>query len=263
MNTNNKILNIIYPYYTNKLLLRDQLEKWEQYSEYIKSNIRIIIVDDGSPFASAQEIIETSKYKPNISIHLLKVHEDILWNTAGSRNLGMYYVQQNFGENAVTFLSLMDAFLPEETITYILKNRDNLDFENKIFLFKRHDIFTQEEWPAHFSLLLLKPSIYFSVGGLDEDFSGAYGFDDTLFKHTVDQHTDLKFELLDHYIRQYPPKGEFYWDYEFMENGDHRINKSRNLEIFNKKQLQNLEQLTSSKNLRFNWSILKIIDSNP
>lgn len=249
------MLNIIYPYYTNKSLLIDQLERWDQYSDYVKSNIRIIIVDDGSPHSKAQEIIRSSKHQLNISIHLLRIHEDILWNTAGSRNLGVQYILENFGENAITFLSLMDAILPEETITYILKNKNKLDFKNKIYKLKRKDIFTQENYNPHHSLLLLTPFTFFSVGGLDEDFSGAYGYDDTLFEIAITKHTDIKFQTLNCFIQQYQqgPKDKFNYEYEFIKGNDHRINISRNLKILNKKQNQTLDQLLSSKNLKFNW----------
>lgn len=252
------MLNIVYPYYTNKSLFLDQLKRWDQYSDYMKSNIRIIIVDDGSPHSEAKDVIESSKHKPNISIHLLKIHEDILWNTAGSRNLGVQYILENFGENSITFLSLMDAILPEETIAYILKNKNKLDFKNKIYKLKRKDIFTQKDYKPHSSLLLLTPFTFFSVGGLDEDFSGAYGYDDILFQIAIQKHTGIKFFTLNHQIYQYyqGPKDKFNYEYEFMKNNDHRINISRNAQIFGSKKKQNLDQLLSSKNLRFNWTIL-------
>lgn len=258
------MLNIIYPYYTNKSLLIDQLERWGQYSHYVKSNIQIIIVDDGSLHSEAKDIIQSSKHQPNILIHLLKIHEDILWNTPGSRNLGLQYILNNFGENSITFLSLMDAILPEETITYILKNKNKLDFKNKIYKFKRQDVFTKAEYPSHHSLLLLTPSTFFSVGGLDEDFSGAYGYDDSLFEHAINTHTQIKFETLNYYVNHYQqsPNDKFNFEYEFMKGNNHRINISRNAQIFEKKKKQNLNQLLSSKNLRFNWDINAIYNEN-
>lgn len=258
------MLNIIYPYYTNRSLLIDQLERWDQYSGYVKSNIRIIIVDDGSPHSEAKDIIQSSKHQPNISIHLLKIHEDILWNTAGSRNLGMQYILENFGKNSTTFLSLMDAILPDETISYVLKNKNKLDFKNKIYKLNRQDIFTKKNYEPHHSLLLLTPFTFFSVGGLDEDFSGAYGYDDTLFGLAITRHTDIKFETLSHFVQQYQQssKDKFNYEYNFMQGNNHRINVSRNAEIFYVKQNQNLDQLLSSKNLRFNWNIDTIYNEN-
>lgn len=255
------MLNIIYPYYTNKSLLLDQLERWNEYSDYVKSNINIIIVDDGSPHSGAKEIIQSSKRKLGIAIHLLKIHEDILWNTAGSRNLGVQYVLENFGEHAMTFLSLMDAILPEETITYILENKNKLDFKNNIYKFPRKDIHTQKEYVLHGSLLLLTPFTFFSVGGLDEDFAGGYGYDDTLFNEAIRHLTPIKFQKLNRFVYQYSQdsKSKFNYEYDFIEGNDWRINVSRNFQIFeNKKSCINnydLKQLLSSNNLRFNWSV--------
>ena len=250
------MLNIVYPYYTNKSLLTDQLERWNEYSDFVKSNINIIIVDDGSPHSEAHSIVK--KYNYELSITVLRIHEDILWNTAGARNVGVHYVSEHVGEDAIVFLSLMDAILPEESVSLLLKNIDRLDFKNTVYTFKRKDIFTNKEYRYHDSLLILTPAIYHSVGGFDEDFSVAYGYDDTLFKFVIDKHTPHAFKILDCYVHQYH-QGDgnmFNYEYDFAINGDHRVQQTRNLNIYNNKIQQSLEQLMTSQKLRFNWSVV-------
>ena len=252
------MLNIVYPYYTNKSLLLDQLKRWCEYSDFVKSNINIIIVDDGSPHSEAHHIITTSEHKPNIPITLLKINEDILWNTAGSRNLGMHYIQNKNGQDAVVFLSLMDAILPEDTIVSILKDKHELNLKKCIYKLKRRDIYSKEVFHEHHSLLLLTPASYFSVGGLDEDFSGAYGHDDDLFMFTIKKYTNLEVKTLDCFVEQYQqgPEERFDYEYKFNSDRDHRINISRNRQILQHKTQQTFDQLLSSKNIRFEWNTI-------
>lgn len=249
-------LAIIYPYYTNVDLLMMQLDVWSGYTPHVKRGLTIILVDDCSPSeSSAMSVINRWQHERNRlvdwNMRLLCIEQDFLWNTAGARNLGAYYVKQ-LNQHAVIVMSLMDVFTPNSTMCNLIKLIVHGHFldQKRVCMFSRFVVPGLVSVTPHpSSLFVCHVETFWSVGGFDEDFTGGYGHDDTLlrilFFISGKSMNDPVVGTVLQYCRggevaETPDKKletcEVVYEYNFIDEAHGRqINRTRNLRIFNRK----------------------------
>lgn len=161
-------ISIVYPFYNHHVIFKHHLNVWNKYGREILDQIEFVIVDDHS-----YQQIEIDKRFDNLNIKVYRVLDDIVWNY-GAKNLG---VQEASGHWFL--LSELDHLLPLEACKkilelprdrgsyYMFKRRNHANHANKRYINTIH--------PATY---YMSKSAFYDAGGIDEDFSGAYGYDD-------------------------------------------------------------------------------------
>lgn len=142
------------------------LREYENYPDDIKDQVEFVIVDDCSPL----------KYKVNhfdLNITWLKITEDIEWNQAGARNLGVVYAKSD-----KIILMDLDCKLPEDTFRYLV-NAGNP--ERSFYRIYRTDPQTKKACRGHPNVFFLSRARFFRLYGYDEEFAGHYGAEDYRF----------------------------------------------------------------------------------
>jgi len=164
-------LSLVIPYYNHPLFLKNQVNLWNSYSDYIKRNVEIIIVDDGSEKSLDCLIIE-GKMKVPKNLKVFRILEDIYWNVKGARNLGAKVSESDW----LLFHDFDHWFLEED-----LKNIIEYPKGNKIiYQFKRFR--EGNEASLHKETILINKNCFLNrIGGHDEDFVGIYGGGYSLF----------------------------------------------------------------------------------
>jgi hypothetical protein len=162
---------IVYPYYMNGQMFMEQQRHWLALPDHILDRLHFIIVDDGSPEKHARDFIIDSEKR--LKMDILRVDADIFWNLEGALNLGAA-----FCFNEWMFMSDMDHLLPLETLSKIFSLKA---CRKEFFMFKRlralrnwENLSDLEPTKMHKGTFLIHWSLYWEVGGRNEDFCGYY-----------------------------------------------------------------------------------------
>ncbi|UOU79048.1 glycosyltransferase family A protein [Edwardsiella anguillarum] len=141
------------------------LRKYENLPLSIRSAVEFIIVDDGSPIT-----YDIGSFDLNIT--WLKITEDIKWNQAGARNLGVTYAKSD-----KILLTDLDHELPAETFEYLINARNPGRNFYKIYRTSPE----QGRYKGHSNLFFMSRARFFRHFGYDEEFAGNYGAEDYRF----------------------------------------------------------------------------------
>ncbi len=171
-------LTIIYPCYSQPLMLQYQVALWNQYPH----EVQVILVDDGSP-EPALSVIEAHA-TPALLRHLrlYRIREDIAWNRAEARNLG--------GHEACTdWMACLDLdhVFPVESITPLLAFAPRNDRHYRFHRWRRgkaDETRRKDQVPPdaeyapvgpHMDSYLVHKAVYWQAGGYHEAFAGVLG----------------------------------------------------------------------------------------
>ena len=172
------MLSLVMPFYLNSGMLARQYAEWQRWSEKAKTQIEVVIVDDGSPEPAAD--VKRPEGLPELSIY--RVTEDRPWHQHAARNLGASVAKAPW-----LLLTDMDHVLTAKAADALLKRLGKLDAGTAYFL---HRIQATTGEPTlndagqpkpHPNSFVMTRDLYWRVGGYDEDFCGLYGTDG-LFK---------------------------------------------------------------------------------
>lgn len=165
----------VMPYYNSANMISRQLFYWSTYSELVKQNMKIILVDDGSEEKQKLDLL-LPKNLP-VQLELYEVLEDIPWNECGANNLGFHVADEGW-----VLRNDFDWLVPNETfeaiITASLDNSKYYQFLSKYWKGDGQPTSTLEIPP---NIFLSTRNTFWKAGGYDEDFRGHYGCD-MLFK---------------------------------------------------------------------------------
>ena len=142
------------------------LSRYNDFPDAIMKYIQFVIVDD----CSSDSYIIPSYI--NLNIKLLKITEDIPWNNAGAKNLGV-----TFAPSAKILLTDIDHYIPSELLTLLLEFPVPYC---QIYDFEREEE-TGEKIVPHKNTFFTSKSIFFKSLGYDEQYCGNYGHDDSFF----------------------------------------------------------------------------------
>lgn len=161
-------------------MLERHLEEWARYPLHVKQHFRAVIVDDGSPGDPAIEHL-TPDSLPLTSIELYRIKQNIPWNVGGARNLGMDRAP--------------DGWCLLTDIDHLLEKAAAIELLNCLALFEAAEFGTfARRWAdgrklhSHPNSFLLQRSLYWKVGGCDEDWSGWWGAGEQVFRKTLHHH---------------------------------------------------------------------------
>jgi len=177
-----KKITLILPYYENPGMLRHQLETILSYSDVVKSQLDVTIIDDGSPRNPAKIDLKTG-----IKIRLFRTKVDVPWNQDFCRNLGVVHARTPW-----VLLTDMDHVVPQETFENLIRN----EFKTFVaYKFSRRNAPNLDAYKPHPNSWFMTRELYQSIGGYDERFAGWYGTDGD-FRNRIEKHatiTDLPY----------------------------------------------------------------------
>ena len=174
-------VTLILPYYRNPHMLQRQLQEWSGYPR----NLRVVIVDDGSPEPAlpiVRRFLGDSVAEPRDNLELYRILVDIPWNRGGARNLGAHVCH-----TAWFIQADIDHVLPLETFPALLKAPL---LRKRAYRFPRFRVGaadatrkkdaidpTAKFGPIrpHVDSYLIHRHLWDKVGGYDERFSGHLG----------------------------------------------------------------------------------------
>lgn len=172
-------LCIIYPAYVENRktdLIETILHQYDLFDKEVLNHLEIVLIDDCSP--DIETLIDISKYKVNIS--LLRILDNIKWNSGGAKNLGVIY-----SSSERIIITDIDHFFPEDTCIWAMHTELN---DREACYFKRIYQTGDSEKP-HVNTFLMTRNTYFQLHGYDEDFCGMYG-DDIFFQAYMHRNLD-------------------------------------------------------------------------
>lgn len=168
------MMSIVYPFFNHHVTLDYHLKTWDAYPKSIKDQVQFVIVDDCS-----YEPLQL-KWKPDIDLEIYRVDDDIVWNY-GAKNLGIKKAKYDW-----FLLSELDHWMSQEACEQILGLKQAT---GRYYMFGRKGCSDQSN--PRYSTVVHPATIFISkhdfnrAGGIDEDFSGHYGYDDNFLLHCL------------------------------------------------------------------------------
>ena len=173
------MISIIHPYYNNIQTFYYQYSQWSQFSDYAKENIEIIVVDDGSP----KYPCKAPQHINGVDIKILRIEENILWNTAGAANLGITEAKYDW---------IFHIDIDKGVSAYNADRFLRLDFSDPLTQYwpmllyqsvNTRGVVNKKPTAPHYNSYLMNKETFWKTGGYDEDFGGQYGYQDSLFHY--------------------------------------------------------------------------------
>ena len=155
---------LIYTYYDNPSMLERQIDNWNQYPCELRDRIGIVLVDDGSPKHPARPLMRRCE----IAHAVYRVDVDVPWHMHAARNIG---AKEAGTDDVWMFCTDMDTLLPPESALQLATRQ--LD-PCKFYSFERKFVPPMNFRKTHHNTYLVRRSVYWRVGGYDEDYVGMY-----------------------------------------------------------------------------------------
>jgi hypothetical protein len=167
----NPEITFVYPYYNNAMMFMEQQRVWGSYPGGVRSRIEMIVTDDCSPRAPARLYVKEDR---NFRLRLYRIGMDIRWNWIAAKNLGAHHA----AEDSWLLLTDIDHVVPWETAAALLSrlDRGKLD-RDRYYTFDRVDAPNLTPYKIHPNTYFMHRSLFWRIGGYDEDLSGFYGTD--------------------------------------------------------------------------------------
>lgn len=141
------------------------LERYASYPEEVRARVQFVIVDDGSPI----------EYQvPDLPLNLtwLKIDQDIRWNQAGARNLGVVYAKSD-----TILMADLDHELPLESMQRLIQRPS---CGKRLYKMWRKGV-TGKWAKGHSNFFVMSRGRFMECFGYDEEFAGNYGAEDYRF----------------------------------------------------------------------------------
>lgn len=163
-------ITVCLAYYENPTMLQRQYTMFRTLPGKLKTNVELIVVDDGSPKHPA--------VVPNPSLssdgfvfggfRLFRMKEDIPWNQDACRNLAAHKANTSW-----LLLTDMDHLIPHKTLDLAINNSD-LD-PDIAYQFLRLSEPNLDYYKPHPNSWLMSRDLYWRAGGYDERFARSFG----------------------------------------------------------------------------------------
>jgi Glycosyl transferase family 2 len=165
-------VTLIFPYFDNPLMLREQIKTINGLSSTVRDALRLIVVDDGSPRHPAADV--AVPHDVAVPYRLYRILVNNRWGMDAAKNIAMRHV-----ETKHVLLTDIDHVVPDETWREVMRHERE---PRHVFIFPRVDAPNRRPNPKHHpNSWFMHRAIYDEVGGYDERFimhpGGIYGTD--------------------------------------------------------------------------------------
>jgi len=160
-------MNIVYNFYNpSQEILDIHLSIWSKIPIEYRRMLNIILIDDCSNIPLL--------INPNFAVNLTiaKIEDDILWNTSGSRNLGIMLANNDW-----IFCSDIDHYMDANDYIKMINYKKSI---HNIYFFKRILPNGQSRNKNVGNIFIAHREDLLDSSLYDEDFAGRYGWDETL-----------------------------------------------------------------------------------
>jgi len=159
------LLTMIYPYYENPQFLEKQIVGWADLPGVVRSRLRVIVVDDGSPRYPAADVL---RELPFSFVRLFRIGVDVRWNWLAARNIGAHHADEGW-----LLITDMDHVADCDCLYSVLHGHHE---DSIIYRFSRREHDGRKIHP-HPNSWLYTRAMFWRIGGYDETCSGYYGTD--------------------------------------------------------------------------------------
>lgn len=222
--------------------VKELIDIYSRYNKAILKHIHFVFVDDGSknPITIAEDV--------HLNYTLVRINENIKWNQAGARNLGVQYARSKR-----VIVTDLDILFPENLLESLLSFYPP---GNSIFRFDTYANLKQIE--SHFNVFFMNKDVFLRTKGVDEEFSGEYGQEDVFF-YFLQKAIGTKFY-------RYSFSNIVHKEHKNVEQTEHNKlvrDMSRNSEILERKmqiiKSEDKDPLEARSNLylNFTWKVLQ------
>lgn len=191
------VITLVYSYYENGGMLDRHLMEWASYAPRVKSQVRAIVVDDGSPKDPAAD----HRRDVGFPVQFYRIKQNLVWNTAGARNLGMHVATD--GWCLLTDIDhLLQAGDAERLVWTMMGSRQGQ--------MSGFYLVPARRWPdgrahrPHSNSYILTRDLYWRVGGCDEDWTGWWGAGEPVFRIAIERLAE-RIDMLDIYLTCFGP----------------------------------------------------------
>ncbi len=189
------MLTLVMPFYMNPGQLALQYRNWKAWPGKLKSRLRVIIVDDGSPEGPAANVPRPYGLPP---VEIYRVREDRPWWQHGARNIGAHAAPEGW-----ILLTDMDHVLDPESAAALFKAMDKGRLDpSTIYMLDRVEADTglptmgaNGQPKPHPNSFVVTRETFWRIGGYDERACGQYGTDrlfrDRAFSRATPGHLNI------------------------------------------------------------------------
>lgn len=156
-------LTIVMAYYENPGMLARQYAALAAMAPSIREQVRLIVVDDGSPNAPAQP------GECGVALEIYRMGVDVRWNQDACRNLGVDRAPDGW-----VLLTDIDHLIPESTLASLIVHEID---DRLAYKFERVSEPDMTPYKPHPNSWFMTKALYDKIGGYDERFAGLYGTD--------------------------------------------------------------------------------------
>lgn len=154
------------PFYSNPSMLRLHLETWASYPKALRDRFRFIIVDDASPNGPAEPVIRENPIDAEVQLYRIK--RDVPWGWPAAKNIAMHEAPD--GPALVTDIDhVLEPADAERLLA--MKVRDDTHY-----IPARRRV-NREPYKRHPGTYIIQRSLYWRIGGFEENWLGLYGTD--------------------------------------------------------------------------------------
>lgn len=172
-------LSVIMAYYDFIDALKWHVNNWNSFDEDIRKSVHFIVIDDCSPNSPAT----LTSVPVNVRLDIARIHDNIFFNLPGAKNLGATLADSSW----IYFLPC-DMVIDNDSMRSILTSELK---PNTAYLPERYtwegspkglkSVRNKTKFEYHWCNVVLEKIRFWQIGGMDEDFSGAWGADDSHF----------------------------------------------------------------------------------
>lgn len=152
--------------------VRNLLERYQGYDPDVISRIHFVLVDDCSATP-----VDLAGFRLNIE--LVTVTDNIQWNQAGARNVGVVYAKSD-----KILLTDIDHVFPEHTLRELVSRKNPVSKFYKFYRKRENGSIGK----AHPNTFFMSRARFMRFYGYDEEFSGNYGGEDYRFVKNLKYH---------------------------------------------------------------------------
>jgi hypothetical protein len=154
------------PYYDNPGMLRLHLATWAGYPKELRDRFRFVIVDDASPNSPAAMPIFADPV--DAEIRLYRIDRDVPWGWPAAKNIAMHEIPD--GPALVTDIDhVLEADDAARLVAMTVRDDTH-------YIPARRKV-DRTPYKRHPSTYILQRSLYWKVGGYEENWLGLYGTD--------------------------------------------------------------------------------------